>query len=267
MFAGANARRIDVVKMCEDCRVEAAVSESFDPHAVPRPPTMTTEDYLRTREVSKGDPIRLSQTPSSALQQGRQGICVPGTETTARAAFGSEGPSLYVPARFKRRPQPSTASLLDYAPHSPSELRYNLLFKPRLSLHPDSASPTRMWKWKELRNIREMLLPSPSSSSSDLIPDNAFGNIDQVTASLRIRQVIKYAPVPEGSAFRTRRLITAVRRRAGVTKTNGQDRDFSLVVENRAVQIRPIPEAVAACVVPRDTGLMGLAAWRLTDDH
>ena len=58
MFAGANARRIDVVKMCEDCRVEAAVNESFDPHAVQRPPTVTTEDYLRTREVSKGDPIR-----------------------------------------------------------------------------------------------------------------------------------------------------------------------------------------------------------------
>jgi hypothetical protein len=58
MFTGANARRIDVVKMCEDCRVEAVVNEGFDPHAVSRPPTMTTEDYLRTREASKGDPIR-----------------------------------------------------------------------------------------------------------------------------------------------------------------------------------------------------------------
>ena len=58
MFTGANARRIDVVKMCEDCRVEAVVNESFDPHAVLRPPTMTTEDYLRTREASKVDPIR-----------------------------------------------------------------------------------------------------------------------------------------------------------------------------------------------------------------
>ena len=58
MFTGANARRIDVVKMCEDCRVEAVVHESFDPHAVPRPPTMTTEDYLRAREASKDDPLR-----------------------------------------------------------------------------------------------------------------------------------------------------------------------------------------------------------------
>jgi hypothetical protein len=58
MFTGVNARRIDVVKMCENCRVEAVVNESFDPHAVPRPPTMTTEDYLRAREASKDDPIR-----------------------------------------------------------------------------------------------------------------------------------------------------------------------------------------------------------------
>jgi hypothetical protein len=68
-------------------------------------------------------------------------------------AFGSEGPSFDVPARFERRPPTLTASILDYAPHSPSELRYNLPFKPGLSLHPDSASPTRMWEWEELRTI------------------------------------------------------------------------------------------------------------------
>jgi ferredoxin len=58
MFTGVNARRIDIVKMCEDCRVEAVVNESFDPHAVPRPPTMTSDDYLQAREASRGDPTR-----------------------------------------------------------------------------------------------------------------------------------------------------------------------------------------------------------------
>ncbi len=39
MFTGPNAKRIDVVRMCEDCRVEAVMNESFDPHdAPPRPP-------------------------------------------------------------------------------------------------------------------------------------------------------------------------------------------------------------------------------------
>ena len=58
MFQGANAKRLDVVKMCADCRVEAVVNESFDPHAAPqRPPVMTTEDYLRARDAKKGDPF------------------------------------------------------------------------------------------------------------------------------------------------------------------------------------------------------------------
>ena len=50
MFQGANAKRLDVIKMCADCRVEAVVNESFDPHAAPqRPPVMSTEDYLRAQ--------------------------------------------------------------------------------------------------------------------------------------------------------------------------------------------------------------------------
>jgi ferredoxin len=58
MFEGANAKRIDVIKMCADCRVEAVVNEGFDPHAAPqRPPVMTSEDYLRARDAKKGDPL------------------------------------------------------------------------------------------------------------------------------------------------------------------------------------------------------------------
>lgn len=58
MFEGINARRLDVIKMCADCRVEAVVNESFDPHAAPqRPPVMSTEDYLRARETKKNDPF------------------------------------------------------------------------------------------------------------------------------------------------------------------------------------------------------------------
>jgi len=58
MFQGANTRRIDVIKMCADCRVEAVVNEGFDPHAAPqRPPVMTTEDYLRARDAKKDDPL------------------------------------------------------------------------------------------------------------------------------------------------------------------------------------------------------------------
>jgi len=43
MFSGANARRLDVVRMCEDCRVEAVINESFDPHAAPPRPLPRAE--------------------------------------------------------------------------------------------------------------------------------------------------------------------------------------------------------------------------------
>jgi ferredoxin len=56
MFQGANAKRIDVLKMCENCRVQAVIDESFDPHAVQRPPVRTTEDYFRAREAKKDNP-------------------------------------------------------------------------------------------------------------------------------------------------------------------------------------------------------------------
>jgi ferredoxin len=46
-----SAKRLDVIKMCADCRVIAMTEENFDPFgAPPRPAPRTTEDYLRERE-------------------------------------------------------------------------------------------------------------------------------------------------------------------------------------------------------------------------
>ena len=49
MFKGS-AQRLDVIKMCEDCRVTVMTEQDFDPYGAPRPPVRTTEDYLRERE-------------------------------------------------------------------------------------------------------------------------------------------------------------------------------------------------------------------------
>jgi ferredoxin len=44
-------KRLDVIKMCADCRVNAMVADNFDPFATtPRPKVRTTEDYLRERD-------------------------------------------------------------------------------------------------------------------------------------------------------------------------------------------------------------------------
>lgn len=58
MFAGDMAKRTSVIRMCEDCRVEVVVNESFDPHENrPRPAPRTTEDYLRERAERGEDPL------------------------------------------------------------------------------------------------------------------------------------------------------------------------------------------------------------------
>jgi ferredoxin len=50
-----SAKRLDVIKMCSDCRVIVMTEENFDPFGAPaRPNPRTTEDYLREREA-KGE--------------------------------------------------------------------------------------------------------------------------------------------------------------------------------------------------------------------
>jgi ferredoxin len=50
MFQDSPAR-LDVIRMCEDCRVVAITEQEFDPYGAPaRPRPRTTEDYLRERE-------------------------------------------------------------------------------------------------------------------------------------------------------------------------------------------------------------------------
>jgi ferredoxin len=49
MYPGSSAR-LDVIRMCDDCRVAVVTEEGFDPHGAPaRPKPRTTDDYLRER--------------------------------------------------------------------------------------------------------------------------------------------------------------------------------------------------------------------------
>jgi hypothetical protein len=57
MYSGANARRLDVIRMCDSCRLEAVVNEGLDPYeGAGRPAPRTTDDYLRQRQAVR-DPI------------------------------------------------------------------------------------------------------------------------------------------------------------------------------------------------------------------
>jgi ferredoxin len=47
-------QRLEVIKMCDDCRVAVVSEQDFDPYgSPPRAPPRTTEDYLREREEAK----------------------------------------------------------------------------------------------------------------------------------------------------------------------------------------------------------------------
>jgi ferredoxin len=47
-----SASRLNVIKMCEDCRAAVVTEEGFDPYGAPaRPKLRTTDDYLRERET------------------------------------------------------------------------------------------------------------------------------------------------------------------------------------------------------------------------
>ena len=49
MYA-ASSRRVDLIKMCEDCRVAVVSEGHFDPYGAPDRPLRTTDDYLREHD-------------------------------------------------------------------------------------------------------------------------------------------------------------------------------------------------------------------------
>jgi ferredoxin len=49
MYPGSS-RRLDVIRMCDDCRVAAVTEEGFDPYGPQSQVLRTTDDYLRERE-------------------------------------------------------------------------------------------------------------------------------------------------------------------------------------------------------------------------
>lgn len=53
MYAGGS-RRVDLIKMCEDCRVAVVSEENFDPYGAPARAVRNTDDYLGEREPPIG---------------------------------------------------------------------------------------------------------------------------------------------------------------------------------------------------------------------
>jgi ferredoxin len=52
MYSGSS-QRIDIIKMCDDCRIAVTAEEGFDPYGAQKQPIRTTDDYLLEREAQK----------------------------------------------------------------------------------------------------------------------------------------------------------------------------------------------------------------------
>jgi len=50
------SQRLELIKMCDDCRVMAVSEQNLDPYGPPRAAVRTTDDYLRERAALKDDP-------------------------------------------------------------------------------------------------------------------------------------------------------------------------------------------------------------------
>lgn len=56
MFSGEQQSRLDLIRMCEDCRVSVATNEAIDPYGAPqRPRVRTSDDYLKERADREKD--------------------------------------------------------------------------------------------------------------------------------------------------------------------------------------------------------------------
>jgi ferredoxin len=53
MYPGSS-KRVDIIKMCEDCRVAFVAEENFEPYRTPSRTVRTTSDYLRERGTTEG---------------------------------------------------------------------------------------------------------------------------------------------------------------------------------------------------------------------
>jgi hypothetical protein len=50
MYSGSS-RRVDVIKMCDDCRVAFAAEQGFEPYGTANQVVRTTDDYLREQQA------------------------------------------------------------------------------------------------------------------------------------------------------------------------------------------------------------------------
>src|SRR6185312_1697880 len=84
---------------------------------------------------------------------------------------------------------------------------------------------------------------------------------------LQLGKMLKQAFMPMRRTLGTRRVVASIFSSAWITETDREDRNSRGIIEGCAIQPQPVPQAIAARIIPGYPILMDLAPWRLTDDQ
>jgi len=162
----------------------------------------------------------------------------------------------------------SEPEVLDQFIDDSSQPRDYGLFEPWMLSHPDWTPPTWMRQREESRAVfRKRLYGLRQGTLPPNLQIMSMGVLTDQERQLEVGKVLQQAFVPERRTFRPRRLIPAAFSRSWITKSDGDNRHLRCIVEDRAVQLQPLAQAVAACVIPRYPTAMDFAPGRLSDDQ
>src|SRR5665213_3153208 len=95
----------------------------------------------------------------------------------------------------------------------------------------------------------------------------SMGVLTDQKRQLQVGKMFEQAFVPTRRTLRTRRIVPSIYSGAGITKTHRDNCNFRVIKENCAVQIQPVTQAVATCIIPRYPALMDFAPRCLTNDQ
>jgi hypothetical protein len=84
---------------------------------------------------------------------------------------------------------------------------------------------------------------------------------------LQIWKVLKQAFVPKRCALGAGWLVAAIFAGAGIAEPHGKDGNFCFIVEDRALKLQPLAQAITAGIIPRYPSLVDFAPRSLTGDQ
>ena len=83
----------------------------------------------------------------------------------------------------------------------------------------------------------------------------------------QVRKMLDQAFMPARRALGTGWVVTAILSSPRITKSHRKNCDLRFIEEDQTIQPQPVTQAIAARIIPRYSGPVDLAPWRLINDQ